>query len=123
MFERSFDFFGFKQGEKFINGEYPETSSVSIITDENAANYLKACPKLVAYKTEIVDIFIDFQRSYQSGYYFDNQHQYKRNNNDVVDHFCKWCFYKRNKNAILYTPDNKRMIDEIKKYLLIKYHD
>ncbi|MBW4760502.1 hypothetical protein [Prevotella denticola] len=123
MFERSFDFWGFKQGEKFINGEYPETSSVSIITDENAANYLKACPKLVVYRTEIVDIFIEFQIKYQSGYYFKNQHQYNRNNNDVVDHFCKWCLSKKNPNAIPYTQDNKGMIDEIKKYLLIKYHD
>ena len=123
MFEKSFDFFGFKQGEKIINEEYAETSSVSIITDENAANYLKVCPKLVVYRTEIVDIFIEFQKKYQSGYYFKNQHQYNRNNNDVVDHFCKWCLSKKNPNAIPYTQDNKGMIDEIKKYLLIKYHD
>ena len=111
MFEKSFDFFGFKQGEKFINEEYPEISSVSIITDENAANYLKACPKLVAYRTEIVDIFIKFQIKYQSGYYFKNQHQYNRNNNDVVDHFCNGAFLRKTQMQSLIhkiTRDDRR---------------
>ena len=76
----------------------------------------------MAYRTEIVDIFIKFQIKYQSGYYFKNQHQYNRNNNDVVDHFCKWCLSKKNPNAIPYTQDNKGMIDEIE-VSLIKYHD
>lgn len=109
-----------KETTPIPNKEKPNTS---IIHDVNASDYLGRFMGLGTYRYIIVAVFKDFQRSYQSGYYFKNQHQYRRNNNDVVDHFCKWCLSQKNNNALPWSPDNKKMIDELKEYLLIKYHD
>lgn len=100
-----------------------EKVSQSIIDDTYAIKYIEGCPCITQYKNILVSVFMEFQRSYQSGYYFKNQEQYHRNNSDVVDHFCKWCLSQKNKRAIPWTPDNKKMIESLKEYLLMKYHD
>lgn len=97
-------------------------ASNSIINDTNAVKILNSCPILpYDLKAQIVDIFIDFQRSYQSGYYFEHQNQYKRNNSDVIDHFIKFCLSKKNNRAIKWSPENSKLMDELKKYLMKFY--
>lgn len=71
----------------------------------------------------IIDLFTEFQRSYRSGYYSKNPDQYRRNNSDVIDHFCKWCLSTKNKKALDKTPANSRKLDELKSFLLQYYHD
>lgn len=96
--------------------------SYSIINDTNAVKILNSCPILpYDLKAQIVDIFKDFQRSYQSGYYFEHQNQYKRNNSDVIDHFIKFCLSKKNNRAIKWSPENSKLMDELKKYLMKFY--
>ena len=121
--EKVLDFFGLKHNEGSQQEELVETSSTSIITDENASSYIEAYSGLGTYKWTIVSTFQEFQKSYQTGFYSRNKSQYRRNNNDVVDHFCKWCLSKRNSKAIQWTPDNKKMMDQLKEYILKKYHD
>ncbi len=100
-----------------------ETVSPNIIYDASAVKYIENCPNIAQLKSHLVGLFIEFQRSYQSGFYYSKKEKYHRNNNDVVDHFCKWCFYPRNKKAISMTPDNQKMVESLKEYLLAKYHD
>lgn len=71
----------------------------------------------------IIDLFTEFQRSYRSGYYSKHPEQYRRNNSDVIDHFCKWCLSTKNKKALEKTPANSRKLDELKSFLLQYYHD
>lgn len=100
-----------------------EKVSQSIIDDAYAVRYIEDCPYITQYKSLLVSVFVEFQKNYQSGYYFKNQNQYHRNNSDVVDHFCRWCLSQKNKKAIPWTTDNKNMMDLLKEYLLRKYHD
>ena len=100
-----------------------ETVLQNIIYDASAVKYIENCPYIAQHKSHFVDLFIEFQRSYQSGYYYSKKEQYHRNNNDVVDHFCRWCLYQGNKKAIPMTPDNRKMVESLKEYLLTKYHD
>ena len=104
--------------------EKNEKESQSIIDDSYAVRYVEDCPYITTqYKSQLVSVFVEFRRGYQSGYYFKKQNQYNRNNNDVVDHFCQWCLSQKNKKAIPWTTDNKNMMDSLKEYLLRKYHD
>lgn len=129
--EKFLGFFGFSDEDTLEQSQSASTFSpvddksqvYSIIYDIDALKYIERFPGLGIYKKDVVAIFNEFQKSYQSGFYYKNQHQYKRNNNDVIDHFCKWCFYQKNKNAIPQSPENKKMIEELKNYLLMKYHD
>lgn len=142
--DKFFTHFGIKQGESTINsigkkdvkeldlfGSTDEDNkslsnnnlSLNIIYDPNAYNYIANFSGLGRYKNIIVSLFQEFQKKYQSGYYFQNPQKYKRNNNDVVDHFCIWCTSKKNPNALLGSQETANMIDELKNYLLKKYHD
>lgn len=100
-----------------------QTNNRSVIQDDSAYKYLETCDFLGTYISLIVSSFKEFQQSYRSGYYYKNQHQYQRNNNDVIDHFCKWCLSQKNKKALPQNPENRRMMDLLKKYLLKIYHD
>lgn len=111
------------QSGSIISSRNDKSQAYSIINDINALEYIEKFAGLGIHKKIVVTIFKEFQKSYQSGYYYKNQHQYRRNNNDVIDHFCKWCFYQKNKNALPLSSENKKMIEELKNYLLMKYHD
>lgn len=98
--------------------------SKSIIDDAQAVNVLNSCPALPSdIKIKVVELFNDFQKNYQSGYYYKNQDRYKRNNADVIDHFVKWCLSSKNRQAITWSPENSKLMDELKKYLTEIYGD
>lgn len=100
-----------------------QTNNRSVIQDDFAYKYLETCGFLGTHSSLIVSFFKEFQQSYRSGYYFEKKHLYQRNNNDVIDHFCKWCLSQKNKKALPQNPENRRMMDLLKKYLLKIYHD
>ena len=93
----------------------------SIISDDYAVDRIIAF--LGTNVHLIIDLFTEFQRSYRSGYYSKHPDQYRRNNSDVIDHFCKWCLSTKNKKALEKTPANSRKLDELKSFLLQYYHD
>ena len=101
-----------------------EIRGKSIIYDVHAEDFLNECTFLpFDVKKQIVDLFKGFQKKYQDGYYFKNQEKYKRNNTDVIDHFIRWCLSPKNKRAIKWTPENSKIMDELKKYLLECYRE
>lgn len=93
----------------------------SIIDDDNAIEIIKTF--LGVDSRQILEMFIEFQQSYRSGFYSKNSSQYRRINSDVIDHFCKWCLSSKNKNALERNPGNSRKLDELKFYLLRFYND
>ena len=95
-----------------------------IINDVQAEKVFDRCTSLPEeMKRQVISIFIDFQKSYQTGYYYKNQDRYKRNNADVIDHFIKWCFSSKNKSALKWSPENSKIMDELKLYLMKTYGD
>lgn len=95
----------------------------SIIDDDSAKSLILGCDELGILKQQIVQIFEAFQRSYRNGYYYNLRDQYHRNNEDVVNHFCKWLFSKSNSQHIKWSRENKDKVDALKKKLLEVYHD
>ncbi len=96
----------------------------SIIDDDNARNVINDCASLGNKAELITKMFIEFQKKYRhSGYYYERSDQYRRNNSDVIDHFCKWCLSPKNPNAVQKDQANSRIFDELKKHLLKFYHD
>lgn len=93
----------------------------SIISDDYAIDIIKTFLGVDSH--QILDLFIEFQQSYRSGFYSKNSSQYKRNNSDVIDHFCKWCLSPKNRKALERNPGNSRKLDDLKFYLLRFYHD
>lgn len=101
-----------------------EVGGKSIIYDVYTEDILNECSFLpFDIKKQIVDLFKEFQKSYQVGYYFKNQEQYKRNNTDVIDHFVRWCLSPKNKKGIRWSPENSKLMDELKIYLMNLYAD
>ncbi len=101
-----------------------EHAQWSIIFDRNAEDVINKCPSLLPQiKKSVLKLFRDFQKSYQSGYYSMHSEQYKRNNSDVINHFNKWCFSQKNKEALPWTEENRNSVDELKQYLLHYYCD
>ena len=103
------------------NIKYSTTTPKSIIFDDYAVD--RIITFLGTNVHHIIDLFTEFQRSYRSGYYSKNPNQYRRNNSDVIDHFCKWFLSTKNKRALDKTPANSRKLDELKSFLLQYYHD
>lgn len=95
----------------------------NIIDDDKARFAIGQCLELGEYRKCVEKMFVDFQKSYRSGYYSKDQKKYKRNNEDVIDHFCKWCLSSKNPNAIPWSKDNSSRMDKLKDLLLSKYHD
>ena len=95
----------------------------NIIDDDNARFAIGQCLELGEYRKCVEKMFIDFQKSYRSGFYSKDQKKYKRNNEDVIDHFCKWCLSSKNPNAIPWSKENSYRMDKLKDLLLSKYHD
>ena len=95
----------------------------SIIDDDSAKSLILGCDELGNLKHRIVQIFEAFQRSYRNGYYYNHRDQYHRNNEDVVEHFCKWLFSERNRQHIDWSSENKDRVDALRKKLLEVYHD
>lgn len=95
----------------------------SVIYDDFAYKHIECCTFLGTNNSLIVSLFNDFQRSYRSGYYYKNQNQYRRNNSDFIDHFCRWCLSQKNKKALIWNQDNRNMIEQLKQYLLEIYND
>lgn len=93
----------------------------SIISDDYAVNRIIAF--LGSNVDHIIALFTEFQKSYRSGYYSKHSDQYRRNNSDVIDHFCKWCLSTKNKKALEKNPANSQKLDELKSFLLQYYHD
>ena len=115
-----------KSGIQSFRGSVSSGKSImpkSIIDDDSAKSLILGCDELGSLKQQIVQIFMAFQRSYRSGYYYDHKGQYRRNNADVVDHFCKWLFSERNRLHIDWSRENKDRVDALKKKLLEVYHD
>ena len=95
----------------------------NIINDDNARFAIGQCLELGEYRKCVEKMFVDFQKSYRSGFYSKDQKKYKRNNEDVIDHFCKWCLSSKNPNAIPWSKENSYRMDKLKDLLLSKYHD
>ena len=115
-----------KSGIQSFRDSLPSGKSLmpkSIIDDDSAKSLILGCDELGNLKQQIVQIFEAFQRSYRNGYYYNHRSQYRRNNADVVDHFCKWLFSERNRQHIEWSRENKDKVDELKKKLLEVYHD
>lgn len=110
-------------GPTFQNNGLSKDSltSRSIIYDDYAIDVIKTFLGVSSHK--ILDIFVKFQDSYRSGYYFKNQDKYKRNNSDVIDHFCNWCFHPSNELRLEKIPVNSRLLDGLKLYLSKYYRD
>ncbi len=93
----------------------------SIIYDDHAIEVIKAFPGVESH--HILDLFIEFQKSYRTGFYSEKPTQYRRNNSDVINHFRKWCRSKKNSKALERTPENSRLLDQLKIYLSKYYRD
>lgn len=110
-----------------FSGIIPKSESIkqaSIIDDDNACNIINGCASLGNETKHITEMFIEFQKKYRpGGYYYEHSDQYRRNNSDVIDHFCKWCLSSKNSNAVQKNQTNSRIFDELKRYLLKCYHD
>lgn len=98
-------------------------ASKSIIDDDFAVERLRVIPEIVRYVSEICSLFKSFQNSYRTGYYSQHPDQYRRNNSDVIDHFCKWCLSDKNPKHLVRTPENSRMMDAVKARLMTFYPD
>lgn len=98
-----------------------KAKSRSIIYDDSAIEFIKSFFGINAH--QILNLFTEFQKKYRNGYYSKHPEQYRQNNYDVIDHFCKWCLSKKNPNALKQTSENSRKFDELKDYLLRFYHD
>lgn len=110
-----------KMFEPKIDGE---VGGKSIIYDVHSEDVLNECLFLpFDIKKQIIDLFKEFQKSYQDGYYFKNPEQYKRNNTDVIDHFVKWCLSPKNKRGIKWSPEASKLMEELKIYLMNVYAD
>lgn len=103
------------------NNQKVNFTTKSIISDDNAVEVIKIFLGVKSHR--ITDLFIEFQKSYRTGFYSKNPSQYRRNNSDVIDHFCKWCLSTKNRNALERIPENSRKLDELKSYLLNYYRD
>ena len=114
---------GEKQKQSKTNPLQTDLFRKSIIDDYNAKNVIAQCRELGEHRKCIEDMFVEFQKSYQSGYYFNHQEKYERSNEEVVDHFCKWCLSSKNKNAIPWSKENSNKMDKLKELLLSRYHD
>ena len=96
----------------------------SIIYDDSAVMHIQSCQAISGYySSEIVNMFREFQKSYRTGYYCQNPQQYKRNNYDVIDHFCKWCLSEKNKKHIVRNQETSKMMDSLKTHLMSIYPD
>lgn len=105
-----------------LSTKIQRSTSKSIIMDNEAKNNILNCPMLPDnVRSVIAEIFEEFQVNYQSGYYYEHQNQYRRNNPDVIDHFTKWCLSSKNKRSIQWSPENKKLMDELKNYLIGLY--
>lgn len=106
----------------FVSKADGEIVQRSIINDNQADKVIENCPILPTnIKRQVVTLFKDFQKSYQIGYYYKNQDRYKRNNSDVIDHFIKWCLSRKNESHINWSPENSKLMDELKAYLMNTY--
>lgn len=99
------------------------TISKSVIDDDKAIEVIIGGLYLGRYKESLAKLFKEFQKSYRSGFYYQNQDKYHRNNEDVIDHFCKWCLSPKNQKAILRTDEVSKMMDYLKNEFLKIYHD
>lgn len=99
---------------------YPTSS---IIYDDYAVERLRSIPEVQHVVSEICSMFKSFQQNYRTGYYSQNPNQYRRNNSDVIDHFCKWCLSDKNKKHFERTIENSRMMDAVKYRLTTYYPD
>lgn len=103
---------------------FAQKDNHSIINDPSAIEYIKECQYVLKDNTDkVVQMFNAFQRSYQNGFYSQHSEQYHRNNWDVIDHFCKWCFSKKNRSPLVWTQDTSKAIDELKEHLMKNYPD
>ena len=99
-----------------------EVEARSIINDAQASKVLDNCTFLpFDLKKQVVALFKEFQQKYQTGYYYEHSDQYRRNNYDVIDHFVKFCLSSKNKKAIKWSPENSKLMDELKNYLMEIY--
>ena len=108
---------------KIVHPTFDFDDSNSIIYNDNARLLLMNCNFLGQYKQKVVTLFDEFIKSYRSGYYYLNPQQYKRNNSDVIDHFCKWCLSDKNRQHIYRNNQTSALMDSLKQYLLNIYHD
>ncbi|WP_281644660.1 hypothetical protein [Bacteroides zoogleoformans] len=96
----------------------------SIISDKEAVHYIESFLKGNSLKDKVVSLFKDFQKEYQpEGYYFNKPDKYKRNNSEVIEHFVKWCFSKKNELRIQWSKEASELMDKLEKNLLKIYHD
>lgn len=103
---------------------FAQKDSHSIIDDPGAIEHIKECQYVLKDNTDkVVQMFNAFQRSYQNGYYSQHSEKYRRNNWDVIDHFCKWCLSQKNQKRLAWTPDASKAIDELKEHLMKIYPD
>lgn len=103
---------------------FAQKDNHSIINDPSAIEYIKECQYVLKDNTDkVVQMFNAFQRSYQNGYYSQHSEQYHRNNWDVIDHFCKWCFSKKNRSSLVWAQDTSKAIEELKEHLMKIYPD
>lgn len=94
----------------------------SIIYDPKAVEHIKECQNILKENTDKVrDLFINFQAKYQNGYYYLHQDTYNRNNEDVINHFCKWCLSNKNKDKIPWSSEVSNAINNFKNYLMKIY--
>ena len=101
----------------------PSSLRKKIIDDDEAVKVILKCSELGIYKENIVRLFVEFQRSYRSGYYYEHPEKYKRNNEDVVDHFCKWCLSEKNKKSIPWSKETSSMMNTLKEKFFAIYND
>ncbi len=94
-----------------------------IISDAKAVEVIQSCKELGNYRETIVDMFVEFQREYQSGFYYKNPQKYERNNEAVVDHFCNSCLSTRKNKHIPTSQETRNMMEILKEKLKAIYND
>ena len=111
-----------KEDNSFRSVNY---DSLSIIEDDYAVDVISKCNFLDGYKKQIVGMFKDFQKAYRAGGYYNKYpERYRRNNSDVIDHFCRYCLSNKtpSSNPINRTTETSKMMDNLKLYLLDHYN-
>ena len=112
-----------EQPDLFNLKETPGTFNQPLFVDSSPDEVVKFISGNDEFKKKIKENLTQFFKLHKKGgYYEKNKKQYKRNNDDTVDHFIWSCCSKKTSLANKFNKDDP-LIQTLKEELTSKYHD